>query len=134
MANHASFDQRLVLIHVRPLLFCVALIANRIARSIGPQLVRSEGAVRIVAVVARHEPFVHSVVKRPGKLCAHITVTAVAKSRRLSLEQELTFFGVMRIVAIDARNSIHQMRRPLEVAVLFRVLMAAQAPRAGFLG
>ena len=81
MANHAAFDFGFVLVDEWSLLFGVALVTDFIARSVGAQLFRPEGTVRIVAVTALNQALVHTVMKRAGKLGANIAVAAVTQFR-----------------------------------------------------
>ena len=133
MADHASFDFRFVLVNKRPLFFGVAFVADLVARRIRPQLFWPERPVRAVAIVALDQPFVHPVVERSRKLCAHIHVAAVAQFRRLRFHQKLAFLCVMRRVAINATYAVRQMHGAVVVTVLFGVLVAPQAARTGLL-
>ena len=131
MARGAAFDlHRFVLVDERPGLVRVALEAHQILRARRAQLPRQESTVRIVAIVALHESFVHAMVECPVELLLYLLMAAVAEQRRFFLHQELAFFGVVRIVAIDAAHSILQVRRAREVAVLLAILVAIQAARA----
>ncbi len=96
VANDAALYQRLVMVDERPLLFGMAVEADCVPGRVGPQLLRPERAMRAVAVVALHQPFIYTVVKRACELRAHIKVAAVAQLRRLLLHEELTFLGMVR--------------------------------------
>lgn len=82
MTSHASFNFGFVLINERALLIGVALVASLVLSNRRAELVPLEAAVRIVAVVALHQPFIHSMMKRASELCPDVHVAAIAKFRR----------------------------------------------------
>jgi hypothetical protein len=116
-----------------PGLVRVAREANRILRRRGSQLARQETAVRIVAIAALHQAFVHAMMERLGKRRFHFAVAVVAKLRLRILHQVRNVFGMVRRMAIHAAHIVLQMLRPQEVAVIFSHRMAGQAALAGFL-
>lgn len=77
VTDGAAFDDRFMLVDVRPLLLSVALKADRIARGVGAKLPGAEGAVWVVTVVALHQTFIHAVMKGPGELGANVAMAAV---------------------------------------------------------
>ena len=133
VADRAAFDQSFMLVNVRALLFEVALVADRIAGGVGAQLLRPESAVWTVAIIALEKPLGHTVMKRPGKLGAHIPMAAIAELRRFGLQEKLALFCMMRRVAVDATHAVHEVRRALVVGMLFGVLVTAEAPRTRLL-
>ena len=86
----------LMLVHERPRLIAMALETAGVLRHRSPELSVQKSSVRIVAIVALHQAFVHFVPKRPIELLLHFLVTSVAKLGRLLLHQELALFCVMR--------------------------------------
>ncbi len=133
MADRAALDLRFMLIDKRSLLFAVTLVANLVAGSIRAQLPGAERAMWTMAIIAMDQTFVQAMVERPRELCTHILVASVTELRRFRLHQILTLLGVMRRVAINASDAVGQVHRAVIVAMLFGVLMAAQAARAGLL-
>ncbi len=89
--------------------------------------------MRAVAVTALNQAFVDTVMEGPRKLRAHVHVTRVTEFRRLRLHQELAFLRVVRRVAVNAGDAVGQVHRAVIVPMLFGVLMAPQAARAGLL-
>ena len=112
----------------------VAFETNQILRGRGPQLPCQESAMRVVAVRALHQTFVDPVMEGPGELLLLVEVAAVAEGRLACLQEELALFCMMRIVAIGAGYAVLEMHRTCVVAVLFAVLVAAQAARADLRG
>ena len=89
--------------------------------------------MRIVTIGALHQAFVHSVMERPVELLILVEMAAVTQRRLLSLEQEVFFFGVVRIVAIGTAYAVLQVYRTREVAVLLAILVAIQTTRTDVL-
>lgn len=54
--------------------------------------VRGERSMRIVAITAFHKTFIHAMLKRHGKFCPDIAVTAVTKRWLIFRQQELGAF------------------------------------------
>lgn len=81
VASLAALDFGFVLVYERALFIGVALVANFILTSHGAQLVTLESAMRVVAVIALHQSFIYTMVKRAHELCLHIQVAAVAELR-----------------------------------------------------
>jgi len=109
MAYRAAFNLRLVLIDKRPLLVHVALVANFILPNRRAQLLSFESPMRIVAITALDQPFIHPVMKRARELRSYIQVAAVAELGRVFLQKEFSRFRVMRGMAIDAGYATLQM-------------------------
>jgi hypothetical protein len=81
MTNLAALDFGFVLVHEGALFISVAFVTNFVLTGHRTQLVLLEAAVRIVAVIALHQSFIYTMVKRACELCPHIQVTAVAEGR-----------------------------------------------------
>ncbi len=81
VANLAALDFGFVLVHEGALFIGVALVANFVLTGHRAQLMPLEAAMRIVAVIALHQSFIYTMVKRAHELCPHIQVAAVAESR-----------------------------------------------------
>jgi hypothetical protein len=113
-----------VLIDKGPRSFRMALHADRILLRGGLEAFLFECSVRIVAIGALHQAFIHLVVKGHGELRLHIGVALVAERRLRRLEQSL-FLARVNVVAAQAANVTFGMRGAIEVLVL--ALMAAQA-------
>jgi hypothetical protein len=69
----------LVLVHKRPLLIRVAFEANRILCGGSPHLLGLHRSVRIVAIAALDQAFIHAVMKRHIELRFLLEMAAVAK-------------------------------------------------------
>ena len=135
VARYAAFYlHRFVLVDERSGFVRVALVAHQVLRYRRSQLPRQESTVRIVAVAALDHSFIDSVMEGSIKLLFRLEMAAVTELRRLLLQQELAFFGVMRRVAVDAAHVVLQVRRPSVIAVLLSVGVASQAALADFLG
>jgi hypothetical protein len=109
----------------------VALGADRILIRGGLQHLALEGAVRIMAVAAGHEPFIHFVVKWLSKLRFDIRVAGVAKLWLGDFEE--IGFACERMYAVTVRATYLglAMRRALKVRVRFGV--TGQTARVDFL-
>ena len=79
VANHAAFDFRLMLINERSLLLGVAFVADFISSRIAAELLRPEGTVGIMAVVALDEAFIDAVMERSREFSANVHVAFIAK-------------------------------------------------------
>ena len=106
MTSRATFNFRFVLVNERPLFFRVAFVANLVSGRVGPQLFRSRGAMRTVAIVALDKSFVHAVMEGSREFGAHAHVACVTKVRRLGLHQVLALFGLMGRMAIVATDAV----------------------------
>ena len=98
VASHATLGlHSSVLEHERPAGFCVALGADRILIRGALQVCAVEGSVRIVAIGAARNAFVHLVMERHRELRLLIGVTLVAQVWLGSLQQMLGL-----LVRVDA--------------------------------
>jgi hypothetical protein len=82
VASLTALDFGFVLVHEGSLFIDVALIANFILTGYAAQLVALESPVRVVAVIALHQSFIYTMVKRTRELCTDIQMARVAKFRR----------------------------------------------------
>lgn len=80
--------------------------ANLILRRGGAQLAREESAVRIVAVRARQQTFIHAMMNRLGKLRPYFKVASVTQHRLGHLQQSSFHFGMMSRVAVDTTDIV----------------------------
>ena len=105
MATAAAFSLHWnMFVDEGPLLIDMALVANGVAAGESPYLTQSGGSMRVMAVYALHQSFVHPVVIGLGKVGLRRSVASVAQLR-LALDQQVFFIlGVMRRVAIDTSN------------------------------
>lgn len=133
VTDHAAFNFRFVLVDEWPLLFGVALVADCIAGSVGAELLRAVTAMGIVAITALQQSFRDAVMEGARELRPNILMAGVAKLGRLRPHEELALFGVMRGVTVDAGHAVGEVHGAVVIAVLFGVLVAAQAARAGLL-
>src|SRR5271165_4012535 len=134
MAHLAALDLGFMLVNERPLLVGVALVTNFVLASHGAKLVPLKPPMRIVAVVALHESFIHAVVKGARELRPHVHVAAVAQLRRRFLQQKLGLFRMMWRMAIDAGHAALQVGRARVVALFVAALVAGQAASADLFG
>ena len=95
----------------------MALDANSVLLGGRLEALLFEGAVRIVAVGALHQPLVHFVVEGHGELRLDVGVALVAERRLCSLQQRI-FFAGMNVMAADAAYVPLTMCRALEVGML----------------
>ena len=86
------------------LLIDVALVADEIPARQSPQLTNGRGPVRVMAVTALHQALVDSVVKGLGKVSLGRGMASVAQLGLVLHQQQLLFFGVMRIVAVETSD------------------------------
>lgn len=90
--------------------------------------------MRIMAIDALYEAFVHTMVEGASELLLDLEMAGEAELRLSFLQKELRFLGVVWVVAIGAADIILQVRRAAEIGVFSTVLVAAQAARADVLG
>src|SRR5579864_877172 len=83
--------------------------------------------MRIVAVGAFDQPFVHTMVERLGKVRLHLQVTAITELRLRYLQQLALHPRMVNGMAVNAPNIVLKMFRAQEVGMLFSKFMAAQA-------
>ena len=89
--------------------------------------------MRVVTVIALHQPFVHLVTERTVELLLNFLMTAVTQLRRLLFHQELAFFCGMGRMAVDTAHVVLQVGRSPEIAVFFPIGMTGQAAVTDFL-
>jgi hypothetical protein len=83
-----------------------------------------------VAVIALHQAFIDSMVKRPRELSPYVLVAAVTEPRRLCRQEKFALLGMVRRMTLDATYTVCEVLRPVEIAVLRVSLMAAHAALA----
>src|ERR1700687_3859590 len=128
VARDAAFDfHALMLIDEGPRFVGVTLEADSILRRSGADLPAQKSPVGIVAVVALHHAFIHSVMERAVELLLHFLVAAIAEHGGLFLHQELAFLRVVGRVAVRATDSVLEVSGAREVVMLFAILVALQA-------
>ena len=121
-----------MLVNERPTRLRVALSADRILICRGLQVVVSEGAVRIVAVRALHEAFIHPVVEGHIEGRLDVCVALKAKDRLFDLEQNSLGRSLMHGVASETAHIGLGVGRSKEVRM--RSCVAAQACGIGGFG
>jgi hypothetical protein len=96
MARLATLNDRFVLIDKWTGFFRVAFEADGILSRRGPQLTRQKSTMRVMAVAALYQPFVHTMVKGSIELLFRFQVAAIAKLRLLLFHQVLIFLRMVR--------------------------------------
>ena len=91
-----------VLVRIRSSRIRMTFRADRVLIVGGPQLLRLEGAVRIVAIGAAHQPLVHLVVKRLREGRTHILVAGVAQNGLIHFQQVGLACGLVNAMATQA--------------------------------
>ena len=105
----------------------VAVEAKLVLCGGSTQLMREEAAMRVVAVAAYEQAFIHFVMKRPREFRLHLQMAGITKLR-LSLGEQLAYF--LRMVdgmAVRTTNVVFQVLRAHEVGMLLAKLMARHA-------
>lgn len=126
MTNYASFRfHRSVLEHKWTGLVGVTGEANLILSRRGAELPGQESAVRIVAISASNQPFVHSMMKGFGELWLDLVVASVAKHGLRDGEESAFHSGMVRRMTIDAAHIVLEVFRAKKVGVLFAEFVAA---------
>jgi hypothetical protein len=110
-----------VFIDERPARLGVALGADRVLVGRGLQVVRSEGAVHVVAIAARDQAFIHLVVERHIERRLNVGVALEAQRRLRSLQQRFFFLALMNAVAADTADVRPGVGRAVKVRVRSRV-------------
>jgi hypothetical protein len=100
VAYGATFDSnRLMLVYEWPALIDVAVIADLVLSDRSAQLMRLFGAVRVMAIGALDQAFVHTVPKGHRELRTLLLVAPIAKRRLTLYQQEFSRFRVVRRMA-----------------------------------
>ena len=89
-------------------------------------------AMRIVAIATGHEPFIHAVLERHGKLCADIGVAAVTKLRLTFRQQKFRRGGFVDGMALRTADVVERVNGAVDVRASEASGMAAQAGLRGF--
>lgn len=132
MASGATLSpDRSVLEREWPTHINVALGADGVLVGRGSQIDQIERAVRVMAVGALDQAFIHPVVNRQIELRFLVSVAPVAEPRLRSLQEVFLCLAVVYAVAADATHICLSVRRTLEVGM--RRPMAAQTRRIHFL-
>jgi hypothetical protein len=135
VASLATFDfHDLVLEDVGSLFVGVAFEARDILRGRGAQLVSPDSAMRIVAIGALNEAFIHAMVEGHFKLRPHLKMAGVTKLRLALHEQELLDGGMMGRMAIDATDLVAGMLRADGVHMFGVFCVAIEAALIHFFG
>src|ERR1700752_2693372 len=122
-----------MLVNEGALFFAMAFVADLVSRCVRSQLFRTKRPVWAVAIIALEQSFIPAVMKGTREFRTQAHVACVTEVARVSLHQVLAFLGVVRRVAINARDAVGQVHRAVIVPMLFGVLVAAQAAGAGLL-
>lgn len=135
MATGATFLlHRNVFKDERPHRFGMAISADGELACCGAQLPSNKAAMRIVAITAGNQAYIHAMPVWSLKLGFLRGVTSVAQQRLLRFEQVIGLGGMMRGMATQASDSILQMNGAHEVHVFQAAFMALQAAFACLLG
>lgn len=95
---------------------------------------RRERAVRVMAVRAIHEAFVHAMLERHGKIGAYVRMAAIAERRLLFRKQIFRCCGFVHGMARRTRYAVARVRRRMNIGAAQRIGMAAQAGVIRLLG
>src|ERR1022692_647173 len=117
--------------HKRTRRLGVALGTYRILIGSRLQLLALESAMRIMAIAAGHQPFIHFVMEGLSERRFHLRMAGVTKIGLRNFEQILFVFEVMHAVTVRAADFGFGMRRALEIRV--RSGMTIQTPLVNFL-
>ncbi len=124
---------RHVLVDERSLLVDVALVTNGIPARQTPHLFYSCRAVRVMAVGALHQAFIHPVMKGFGKVRLGGSMAAVAQLGLLLNQQILLALGVVRRVTVKTSNCAAGVGGLGKVRLFVTFAVAGQTAGAGFL-
>ena len=122
-----------MLVDERPLLLGVALKADGVLRGGSAHLLRTRGAVDVVAIAALNQAFIYAVVERHREFRFLREVAAVAEFGLRLGEKELLRFGVMWRVARDAAHAVLRVDRVQRIHVLRAADVASEAAICNFL-
>ena len=128
VASHTALGlDRDVFIDERPARLGVALGADRVLVGRGLQVVGLEGAVHVVAITARDQPFLHFVVERHIERWLSVGVALEAERRLRNLQQTFFFLALMNAVAANTADLRLGVGRAVKVWVRIRVTGQAHA-------
>ena len=131
MASDAPFDfHRRVLERERAGLVSMAIEAELILRCGRAELLCQETAMLIMAVAARQQSLIYTMVVRPRKVGLHVQMTFVAELGLRGLQKIPLDLRSMHRMAGDASDVVLLMLGPQEITVLFAELVAVEASAA----
>ena len=132
VATGAAFClYRHMLVDERTPLIGMALVTDQIAA--GHLQLPQSPPVRVMAVTALHQPFVHPVVKRFGKIRLGRGMAAIAQLGLVLNQQELSLLGVMGRMAIQTAHIVAGMSRFGEMRLRLIFAVASQTARTRLL-
>jgi hypothetical protein len=102
-----------------------------------PHIARKKGAVRVVAIAARHQAFIDAMMFRLGKIRFNVSMAAVAQFGLTRDKQRMSPRGRIGMVdgmATKTADTVPEMGRAQEVLMAFRLLVTGQAALARLLG
>jgi hypothetical protein len=120
--------------HERASLIGMAGVANRVLRRRVPHLLCGNSSVRVVAVAALYQPFIHAMVKGHAELGLLLKMAGVAKFRLRFYQQEFAGLRMVRRMAGDATDIALRMQGIDGLHLLGAGRMAGQAAIVNFLG
>ena len=119
MARHTPLRfYRGVLIDEWALFFGVTLETDGILCCRRTKLSFQKSSMRIMAIVALNQPFVHSMMKGPIKLVFDFEVTAITELGLFITKKVFGDLGVMRRMALNAANVILHVGCTREIVML----------------
>lgn len=128
VAYGAAFDPyRLMFVYEWPAFIGVAVIADLAFRDRSAQLMRSFRAVRVMAIGALDQAFVHAVSKGHGELRLLLLVARIAKRRLALHQQKLTRLRMVSRMARGARDVVPGVQRIDRVPLLSATRVATLA-------
>ncbi len=135
VARPAAIDlYRRVFVDKRPLLIGVAFETDCVLRGGSHHLFGPRGAVRIVAIGALNESFIHSMMERHIELRLLLQMAGIAKLRLGFLQQEFAGFGMVWRVAGDATNAVGRVDGVDGVHLMRTARVAGETAAINFLG
>ena len=128
VAGSATFDlYRLMLENKRAALVGVAGEAHRVLRRRCSDLICFHRAVRVVAVVALHQSFVHSMMEGHRELRFLLCVAGVTEFRFFLHQQKFRILAVVRRMAIQAAHVVLDVHRAVEIHLFLAGSVAGHA-------
>ena len=129
MARFAAFRlDRLMFEYERSLFVRVARVADRISRCRRAQLLADEPAVRVMAIRALHESFLHPMVEGHIELRLLVEMTAVAELGLCFHQEKVIRAGMMRGMTTQTAQVVLTVSRARDVRVILPGSVALQAP------